>query len=84
MDYGFVYCHAKNSIGDMREPCVFNVVPTGPPPPLLNCTIINQTLNSLTVTCESSEILKQQLYHLEIYNTKRKEMLFNLTSKEEP
>lgn len=29
VDYGALYCHARNSIGHMKEPCIFYIVPTG-------------------------------------------------------
>lgn len=29
LDYGQLYCFAKNSIGVMKEPCVFTIIPTG-------------------------------------------------------
>lgn len=28
-DFGPLYCYAKNEVGNMKEPCVFNIVPTG-------------------------------------------------------
>lgn len=29
VDYGALYCHARNTIGHMKEPCIFHIVPTG-------------------------------------------------------
>lgn len=85
VDYGAVLCHAKNSIGHMREPCIFHIVPTGPPAPLLNCTVNNQTISSLLVSCENNDNPRQQQsYHLEIYDTNGEQLLYNLTSIDEP
>ncbi|XP_022663733.1 neogenin-like [Varroa destructor] len=53
-DFGTLTCQAKNRIGEMKEPCVFHVVPAGPPPPLQNCSISNQTQEAaLHLTCIS-------------------------------
>lgn len=57
----------------------------GPPPPLLNCTVTNQTVSALLVSCENNENTRQQQsYHLEIYDTNGEQLLYNLTSIDEP
>ncbi|GFU48814.1 nephrin [Nephila pilipes] len=83
-DYGFIQCHAKNAVGKMGEPCVFNVVPTGPPPPLRNCVVTNQTTTSLSVSCDPDDTSKQPTYHLEMYDMRREELLANITSRHDP
>ncbi|GFT48765.1 nephrin [Trichonephila clavipes] len=83
-DYGPVQCYAKNAIGKMKEPCVFNIVPTGPPPPLRNCVVTNQTITSLSVSCEPYDTLKQVTYHLEMYDMRREALLVNITSRHDP
>ncbi|GFY78687.1 nephrin, partial [Trichonephila inaurata madagascariensis] len=83
-DYGPVQCYAKNAIGKMKEPCVFNIVPTGPPPPLRNCLVTNQTITSLSVSCEPYDTPKQVTYHLEMYDMKREALLANITSRHDP
>ncbi|XP_054717259.1 neural cell adhesion molecule 1-like [Uloborus diversus] len=84
-DYGFLYCFAKNNVGSMREPCIFNIVPIGPPDPLQNCTITNQSFSALTLSCEAGDDGgTQQNFHLEIYSMKREQLLANITSYETP
>ncbi|GIX66754.1 uncharacterized protein CEXT_258651 [Caerostris extrusa] len=41
-DYGSIICWASNDVGRQREPCVFTVIPAGPPEPLQNCSVIFQ------------------------------------------
>ena len=49
LDYGSLLCWASNSIGRMRDPCIFHLVPAGVPDNLKNCSIGNQTTSSLQV-----------------------------------
>jgi hypothetical protein len=28
-DFGLIYCKAENAMGEMREPCVFTIIPAG-------------------------------------------------------
>lgn len=50
-DYGTLFCWGKNNVGAQIEPCVFTVIPAGPPDPVKNCTLINQTEDSIRVDC---------------------------------
>merc|ERR1719150_2424888 len=51
MDYGSVLCSASNSVGSQTQPCVFHIVPAGPPDPVVNCSVSNQTHSSFLVAC---------------------------------
>ena len=51
MDYGSLMCFATNSIGRQSEPCIFHLIPAGKPDPVHNCTVRNQTISTLYVTC---------------------------------
>ncbi|KAK6638830.1 hypothetical protein RUM43_007099 [Polyplax serrata] len=51
MDYGTLACWGYNSVGHQKVPCIFQVVAAGHPFPLINCTILNQTADSLHVEC---------------------------------
>lgn len=51
-DYGSLICFASNSIGKTATPCVFSIVPAGPPSPPVNCTVRNVTSTSISVHCE--------------------------------
>ncbi|CAL1280148.1 unnamed protein product [Larinioides sclopetarius] len=84
-DYGALYCYAKNEVGNMRDPCIFNIVPTGPPEPLQNCTITNQSFSSLSLSCDiGDDGGSKQSFHLEIYSMRREQLLANVTSHENP
>ncbi|XP_017046472.1 hemicentin-1 isoform X1 [Drosophila ficusphila] len=51
LDYGTISCWAKNSIGTQKSPCVFQIVAAGRPFPLQNCSVTNQSVDSLQVDC---------------------------------
>lgn len=50
-DYGALSCEARNSVGSQRRPCLFNVVPAGPPEPPGVCALANQTEEAFQVLC---------------------------------
>lgn len=50
-NYGTVLCYAGNEMGDTLEPCKFEIIPAGKPDPLKNCTVTNQTMDTLFVSC---------------------------------
>ncbi|XP_022221884.2 protein turtle homolog A [Drosophila obscura] len=51
LDYGTISCWGKNSIGMQKSPCVFQIVAAGRPFPLQNCSVTNQSVDSLQVDC---------------------------------
>ncbi|XP_069683124.1 neural cell adhesion molecule 2 [Periplaneta americana] len=54
MDYGTLACWGSNAVGHQRAPCIFQVVAAGRPFPLINCSVVNQTSDSLHVECLES------------------------------
>ncbi|XP_042209429.1 hemicentin-1-like isoform X2 [Homarus americanus] len=50
-DYGTLHCWASNVVGHQKEPCVFTIKPAGVPSKPQNCTVSNQTWESVEVTC---------------------------------
>lgn len=53
LDYGTFMCWAKNDQGTQAQPCLYHVIPAaGRPEELVNCSITNQTLDSLQIMCE--------------------------------
>ncbi|KAK8753502.1 hypothetical protein OTU49_004676 [Cherax quadricarinatus] len=50
-DYGEVLCFAANDLGEQSVPCSFSVVPTREPDAPENCTLTNQTTDTLVVQC---------------------------------
>lgn len=51
MDYGTILCWASNLAGRQNEPCVYHVIAGGKPDPPYNCTLLNQTTESVDVYC---------------------------------
>ncbi|XP_068207356.1 protein turtle-like [Palaemon carinicauda] len=51
-DYGALFCWANNSIGKQETPCVFQIIPAGPPSSPESCEIINNTAENIEVMCE--------------------------------
>ncbi|XP_037775489.1 uncharacterized protein LOC119572446 [Penaeus monodon] len=51
-DYGALMCWANNSIGTQEKPCVFQIIPAGPPSSPEHCEIINNTAENIEVLCE--------------------------------
>ncbi|XP_067617196.1 uncharacterized protein side-IV isoform X2 [Eurosta solidaginis] len=51
LDYGTISCWGRNSIGMQKSPCIFQIVAAGRPFPLQNCTVTNQSIDSLQVDC---------------------------------
>lgn len=65
MDFGTIMCWADNNVGQQKEPCVFHLIAAGKPEMPSNCTVVNQTSDSLEVYC-----IEGNFYSL---NTKKKE-----------
>lgn len=51
LDFGTILCWADNVVGLQKEPCVFHLIAAGKPDIPYNCTLINQTSESLEVDC---------------------------------
>ncbi|XP_037072249.1 nephrin-like [Pollicipes pollicipes] len=80
LDYGTLLCTAENDIGPMVKPCVFNIVPAGPPEPLRNCTVINQTSDSLEVKCAAGfDGGLPQYFVAELFDVVGRRLVRNLT-----
>ena len=47
--FGHLYCWARNSMGVMRQPCIFNIIPATPPNSPVSCVVLNQTTDVLQV-----------------------------------
>ncbi|KAJ9597409.1 hypothetical protein L9F63_011730, partial [Diploptera punctata] len=85
LDYGTLSCWAQNSIGPQTTPCVFQVVAAGKPFPVRNCTLSNQTSNSVEVSCQPGfDGGLPQYFLLELYSADSGVPRYNLTSSEHP
>ncbi|XP_059473579.1 hemicentin-2-like isoform X5 [Neocloeon triangulifer] len=84
-DYGTLQCWGTNPIGRQLEPCVFQVVPAGKPSPLRNCSLFNQTGDSLEVECVPGfDGGLPQKFILEVYEAPSMQLRLNLSSEIAP
>ncbi|XP_054283784.1 nephrin-like [Macrosteles quadrilineatus] len=82
-EYGTLLCLATNDVGSMRTPCAFVLTPSGNPDSLQNCSITNQTSDSLQIECEDGfDGGLEQQFIIEVYAAEKRELVRNLTSKE--
>ncbi|XP_071035295.1 protein turtle homolog B isoform X1 [Parasteatoda tepidariorum] len=80
-DYGTLLCWGKNSVGTQKDPCVFTVIPAGPPDPVQNCSVSNHTEESLMIRCqEAYDGGLQQSFTLETYDAEHITMLNNMSN----
>ncbi|KAF8764963.1 Nephrin like protein [Argiope bruennichi] len=85
MDYGAIQCLGRNSVGEQKEPCVIRVMPAGPPDPVHNCAVVNQSHSWLQVECEPGYGNGlQQRFHLDVYNSRVDHLQVNKTSNVSP
>lgn len=71
-DYGTVICWGRNYVGLQKEPCVFTLIPAGPPGPLHNCTVVKATEDSLTIKClegYDGGTEHGQRFHMEVHDS---------------
>ncbi|XP_022914066.1 nephrin-like isoform X5 [Onthophagus taurus] len=81
-DYGTLMCWGRNEIGIQKEPCVYYINPAGKPDPLSNCTILNETAESLHVECsEGFDGGLHQEFIMEVYDASTKKLVSNVTSR---
>lgn len=52
MDYGTLLCRARNAVGQQAVACAYQLVPAGPPDPVVGCQLTNQSLGTLQVDCQ--------------------------------
>ncbi|XP_067133355.1 protein turtle-like [Centruroides vittatus] len=80
-DYGTLFCWGRNSVGTQKEPCVYTVIPAGPPAILKNCTVTNQTEDSIDVECvEGYDGGLVQHFIMEVYDMAHNKLRSNVTS----
>nr|XP_036233970.1 uncharacterized protein LOC106620041 [Bactrocera oleae] len=82
MDFGTIMCWADNNVGQQHEPCVFHLIAAGKPEMPANCTIFNQTSDSLEVYCmEGFDGGLRQWFLLEIFDQHSGQLQANISSK---
>lgn len=83
LDYGSLFCWARNELGMQQEACVYHIIPAGRPDPVANCTITNQTYDALSISCNSGfDGGLSQEFGLEVYDMLTKELIRNATGSE--
>ncbi|CAH2012835.1 unnamed protein product [Acanthoscelides obtectus] len=83
MDYGTLLCWGRNEIGMQKEPCVFYINPAGKPDPPSNCTILNQTSDSLSLECsEGFDGGLRQQFVMEVYDAASGRLVGNVTARQ--
>lgn len=86
-DYGDVLCFAANDIGEQAMPCTFSVVPAGKPDALENCTLTNQTTDTLFATClpgNDGGLEQQFVVQVFEFDGQSRNILLNSTEMAEP
>ncbi|XP_076334815.1 uncharacterized protein LOC143238454 [Tachypleus tridentatus] len=80
-DYGTLLCWGTNDVGIQRKPCVFTIMPAGPPESPYNCSVLNQTENLIHLECTEANNggLKAE-FTLEVYNVGRGTLKTNFSS----
>ncbi|GAB6027388.1 hypothetical protein CHUAL_001664 [Chamberlinius hualienensis] len=80
-DYGTLYCWGTNDIGDQREPCSISIIAAGPPDPVTNCSIQNETENAMYIECdEGFDGGHEQKFIIEVFETSSHQLKFNITN----
>lgn len=65
LDFGTLLCWGSNSIGK-GTPCVFSILPIGPPDPPSRCLSSNVTYSSFKISCDGTSDNPNQLYSMEV------------------
>nr|XP_050852390.1 synaptogenesis protein syg-2-like isoform X2 [Vespula vulgaris] len=81
MDYGTVLCWASNTAGQQKNACIFHIIPAGKPESPYNCTLTNQTTQSLSVECTAGfDGGQPQHFFLEVFDQETGLLRANETS----
>ncbi|KAI4487693.1 hypothetical protein M0802_011920, partial [Mischocyttarus mexicanus] len=82
MDYGSVSCWASNAAGQQKNACIFYIIPAGKPEIPYNCTLTNQTTQSLSVECTPGfDGGQSQYFVLEVFDEETGILQANLTKE---
>ncbi|XP_055701881.1 nephrin-like [Phlebotomus papatasi] len=81
-DYGTLLCWGSNDIGAQADPCVFHIIPAGPPDPPNNCTVLNITYDMIQVECiEGFNGGLQQSFFAEVYSSEARQLVTTSKSR---
>ena len=79
-DYGVLNCWARNSQGQVKEACQYELIQSTEASHSLECQLHNQTGHSLLVLC-SGDTKANQVYHLEVRDKSSGALVQNITSE---
>jgi len=65
LDFGTLMCWGSNTIGK-GTPCMFSILPIGPPDPPARCMSSNVTYSSFKISCDGTSDNPNQLYSMEV------------------
>ncbi|XP_042228072.1 uncharacterized protein LOC121870347 isoform X2 [Homarus americanus] len=83
LDYGTLLCWAFNDIGEQSVPCAFAIIAAGPPDPPKNCSIANQTTDTIEVECVAGfDGGLPQTFYMEVYDSTSGALHRNISSPE--
>lgn len=82
-DYGTLLCWGTNFLGTQKQPCTFLVIPAGKPNSPINCSLTNQTTDSLSVACSEGFDggVPRQEFVLELYDEATHALVSNVTAR---
>ncbi|KAI1303170.1 Kin of IRRE-like protein 3 [Halotydeus destructor] len=84
-NYGMLSCWGQNRIGMQTQPCTFFIIPAGLPESPENCTITNETANSVTVEClPAFDGGLEQSFHLQISLAGNAKNFIEMSTKDYP
>ncbi|XP_023316784.1 nephrin isoform X1 [Trichogramma pretiosum] len=82
-DYGTVLCWASNTAGQQKNACIFHIIAAGKPEPPYNCTLTNQTTQSLSVECTAGfDGGQTQHFQLEVFDQLTGQLRANVSSRD--
>nr|XP_053651477.1 uncharacterized protein LOC128701632 [Cherax quadricarinatus] len=85
LDYGTLLCWGSNTLGRQKKPCAYKVVAAGKPNPPENCTLTNQTRETLKVHClPGYDGGLVQKFIIEVHEAESKRLLLNITENSAP
>ncbi|ETN65555.1 sidestep protein [Anopheles darlingi] len=85
LDYGTISCWGRNAIGVQKSPCIFQVVAAGRPFALQNCSVSNQSADSLHIECiEGFDGGLPQMFLLELVEVPVLRLVRNLSLQHPP
>ncbi|XP_047737504.1 uncharacterized protein LOC108666189 [Hyalella azteca] len=85
LDYGTLQCWGSNPLGRQKEPCRFRVIPAERPDPPKQCSLLNDSADSLIIRCQpgySGGL--SQMFIAEVYDADTKQLLLNITDAATP